>query len=54
LLSDQPVANQIAKGFRPVRVAAMADGAVKPLEKVGIEGNANSAQESHTYSFNES
>ena len=52
LLVDQSVADQIAKGFRAVGIAAMADRAIKPLEKVGIERNANSAENAHTHSCN--
>ena len=44
LLGYQPVANQIAKGFRPVGVAAPSEGAVKPLEKIRIERDADPAE----------
>ena len=48
LLADQPVANQIAKGFGAVRIAALRNGAVKPVQEIGVEGNADSAQFTHT------
>jgi len=43
LLTDQAVADEVAKGLGAVGIAAMADGTIEPLEKVGIEGNADSA-----------
>ena len=43
LLPDQPVADQVAKGFGAVRVSALLNGVVEPLEEIGIEGNADSA-----------
>ncbi len=43
LLADQPVADQVAKGFGSVRVSALLDGMVEPLEEIGIESNADSA-----------
>ena len=42
-LADQPVANQVAKGFGTVRVSALLNGTVEPIEEIGIEGNADSA-----------
>jgi len=43
LLAHQPVADQVPECFRPVRVSALLNGAVEPLEEIGIEGNADSA-----------
>ena len=43
MLAHQPVADQVPECFRPVRVAALFNGAVEPLEEIGIEGNADSA-----------
>jgi hypothetical protein len=49
-LAHQPVADEVAKGFGTVRVSAFLNGAVEPLQEIGIEGNADSAQVPHTHS----
>ena len=43
LLADQPVADQVAKGFGTVRVSALLNGAIETFEEIGIESNADSA-----------
>jgi len=43
LLPNQPVANQVAKGFGAIRVSALFNGMVEPLQQRRIEGNPDSA-----------
>ena len=50
LLSDQAVSDEIAKSLGAVGISAAGDGAVKPLEKVGIERNTDSAENAHACS----
>ena len=44
---DQPVADEIAERFGPVRVALIPDQAVKPLQEIGVECDSDSAQAGH-------
>ena len=46
-LDDQSIADQVAKCFGSVGIAAPGDRAIKPFEKIGIEGNADSAEFAH-------
>ena len=49
VLLNQFVADQIAEGFRPVRITALADVNIKFLQQIGIDGNADSAELAHEY-----
>ncbi len=48
-LFHQFVADEIAKGFGTVGVAALGDEGVEFLEKAGIDGDTNPAEASHSY-----
>ena len=48
-LGNQFVANQIANGLGAIGIALAADVVIEALEKVGIERDTNSAENSHGY-----
>ncbi len=50
LLGNQAIANQIAEGLGTVRIAEPADEIIEAFEKVGIEGNTDSAEDAHGHS----
>jgi hypothetical protein len=52
-ITHQPLANQIAKGFRTVGIPMLAHPLVKLLEKVRIQRHANSIENAHSNSFNQ-
>jgi len=46
-LTDEAVADQVPECFRAIRVSALLNGAVKTLQEIGIEGDADSAEFTH-------
>jgi hypothetical protein len=53
-LADQAVANQIAKSLGAVGISAPAHPLIELLEKIGIQRNADSAENAHTHSCDNS
>ena len=45
------VADQIAKGLRPVGIAALSDQMIELIQEVGIDGNSNPAEAAHAYTY---
>lgn len=46
-LGDEAVTDKVAKCLGAIGVTASRDGAVKALEKIGVERNANSGKDAH-------
>jgi hypothetical protein len=53
MYSHQLVADEVAKGFGAVGVTTLLNQAIKPIQKVRIQRNSDSAQNAHTYSRKE-
>ena len=49
-LCNKAISDQVAKGLRPVRVTERGNMIVESLEKIGIESNADSAEDAHVHS----
>jgi hypothetical protein len=50
LFGHQLVADQIAESLGAIRVPALANQTVEPLEELRIQRNSNSAQNAHAHS----
>ena len=48
-LPHQPVADQIPKSLGTIRVSALLNGTIEPLQQVRVQRNPDSAQNAHTH-----